>query len=79
MSEAEKLKEIVLEQLKLDEANFSRDMSIDSLAIDSLELLELLVTIEEEFDITLDDEQLNKTATMGEMFDYLLEKINDES
>lgn len=79
MSEAEKLKEIVLEQLKLDEANFSRDMSIDSLAIDSLELLELLVTIEEEFDITLDDEQLNKTATMGEMFDYLLEKISDES
>lgn len=79
MSEAEKLKEIVLEQLKLDEANFSREMSIDSLAIDSLELLELLVTIEEEFDITLDDEQLNKTATMGEMFDYLLEKINDES
>ncbi len=79
MSEAEKLKEIVLEQLKLDEANFSREMSIDSLAIDSLELLELLVTIEEEFDITLDDEQLNKTATMGEMFDYLLEKISDES
>lgn len=78
MSEAEKLKEIVLEQLKLDEANFSREMSIDSLAIDSLELLELLVTIEEEFDITLDDEQLNKTATMGEMFDYLLEKISDE-
>ena len=79
MSEAEKLKEIVLEQLKLDEANFSREMSIDSLAIDSLELLELLVTIEEESDITLDDEQLNKTATMGEMFDYLLEKISDES
>lgn len=79
MSESEKLKEIVLEQLKLDEANFSREMSIDSLAIDSLELLELLVTIEEEFDITLDDEQLNKTATMGEMFDYLLEKISDES
>ena len=78
MSEEERIKEILMEQLKLDESSIDRDISIDSLAIDSLELMELLVTIEEEVDITLDDAQLKKMDTMGEMCDYILETIRDE-
>ena len=60
MSEEERIKEILMEQLKLDENSIDRDVSIDSLAIDSLELMELLVTIEEEFDISRDYAQLKK-------------------
>ena len=78
MSEEERIKEILMEKLKLYEISIDRDISIDSLAIDSLELMELLVTIEEEFDITLDDAQLKKMDTMGEMCDYILEAIRDE-
>ena len=73
MSEEERIKEILMEQLKLDESSIDRDISIDS-----LELMELLVTIEEEFDIALDDAQLKKMDTMGEMCDYILETIRDE-
>ena len=40
MSEEERIKEILMEQLKLDENSIDRDVSIDSLAIDSLELME---------------------------------------
>ena len=78
MSEEARIKEILMDQLKLDENSIGYDTSIDSLAIDSLELLELIVTIEEEFDITLDDAKLKKMDTMGEMCDYIMETIRDE-
>lgn len=78
MSEEARIKEILMDQLKLDENSVGYDTSIDSLAIDSLELLELVVTIEEEFDISLDDTKLKKMDTMGEMCDYIMETIRDE-
>jgi acyl carrier protein len=75
MSEEDRIKEILIDQLKLDESIVNRDLSFDTLAIDSLELLELVVAIEEEFDISLDDQQLARLETLGEMSDFILEKI----
>lgn len=78
MSEEDRIKEILIDQLKVDESIINRDVSFDSLAVDSLELLELVVSIEEEFDISLDDQKLSKLETLGEMANYILEKITDE-
>jgi len=75
MSEEDRIKEILIDQLKLDESIVSRELTFDSLAIDSLELLELVVAIEEEFDISLDDQQLSRMETLGEMSDFIMEKI----
>ena len=77
MSEEERIKEILVEQLKVDESILSRDLNFDSLAIDSLELLELIVAIEEEFDISLDDQEMRRLETLGEMSDYILERIKE--
>jgi len=77
MSEEERIKEILVDQLKVDEGILSRDLSFDSLAIDSLELLELIVAIEEEFDISLDDQEMRRLETLGEMCDFILEKIKE--
>ena len=77
MSEEERIKEILVEQLKIDESILNRDLNFDSLAIDSLELLELIVAIEEEFDIFLDDQEMRRLETLGEMSDYILEKIKE--
>ena len=77
MSEEERIKEILVDQLKVDESILSRDLSFDSLAIDSLELLELIVAIEEEFDIALDDQEMRRLETLGEMSDFILEKIKE--
>ncbi|NLF79897.1 MAG: acyl carrier protein [Clostridia bacterium] len=75
MPEEDRIKEIFMDQLKLDESIVSRELTFDSLAIDSLELLELVVAIEEEFDITLDDQLLSRMETLGEMSDFIMEKI----
>ena len=77
MSEEERIKEIFIEQLKVDESIISRDLTLDQLAVDSLELLELIVAIEEEFDISLDEHQLDKMETLGEMVNFILEKIRE--
>ena len=53
MSEEDRIKELLIEQLKVDETIINRDLTFDELAVDSLELLELVVAIEEEFDISL--------------------------
>lgn len=75
MWEEDRLKEILAEQLSINERLLSRDLSLDSLAIDSLEMLELVVAIEHEFDISLDGEQFGQCDTLGEMADLLVEKI----
>ena len=48
------------------------------MAIDSLELMELLVTIEEEFDITLDDAQLKKIMTKEQYDSYVKKQAERE-
>ncbi len=75
MSEEERIKEILMEQLKLDENSIDRDVSIDSLAIDSLELMELLVTIEEEFDIEIPTEEAEKIVTVGDAAEQIKNAI----
>lgn len=75
MWEEDRLKEILAEQLSISESMLSRDLSFDTLALDSLEMLELIVAIEHEFDIALDEEQVGQCETLGEMADLILEKI----
>ena len=77
MSEEERIKEILVEQLMVDANIISHDLTFDELAVDSLELLELVVAIEEEFDISLDDHQLDRMETLGEMANMILEKIKE--
>ncbi len=77
MSNEERIKEIVIDQLQIDANTVDRDISFDSLALDSLEMLELVVALEEEFDISLDDAALAKLDTLGEMCDYISEIIQE--
>ncbi len=78
MREEQRLIQIMAEQFNLSEADLARQKTLDSLALDSLELMELSVTIEEEFDIQLDDVDFQQLRTLGQMADVILEKIKDE-
>ncbi|MEG1661073.1 MAG: phosphopantetheine-binding protein [Clostridiales bacterium] len=77
MKEEDRLKQILAEQLSLEEDELTQDLALDRLALDSLEVLELVVTLEEEFDIQLDDGEFRNCTVLGEIMDLILEKIRD--
>ena len=69
----EKLKGIVVEQLGVDENLVTRDATfVDDLAADSLDIVELVMGIEEKFEIQIPDEAAEKIVTVGDVVDYLL-------
>ena len=75
MSVAEKIKEIIVDQLGVaadevkPEAKF-----VDDLGADSLDLTELIMAMEEEFDIEIDDEDAQKIATVQDAINYIKKK-----
>jgi acyl carrier protein len=75
MSTIEKrVKEIVAEQLGVDESQVTNEASfMDDLGADSLDTVELVMALEEEFDIEISDENAEKIQTVQDAIDYLTE------
>ena len=68
----EKVQEKVAEQLGVDADEVSLESSfIDDLGADSLDIVELLMALEEEFDIEIPDEEAEKLSTVGDVVDYI--------
>ncbi|MHB1392009.1 MAG: acyl carrier protein [Clostridia bacterium] len=68
----EKVQEKVAEQLGVDADEVLLESSfIDDLGADSLDIVELLMALEEEFDIEIPDEEAEKLATVGDVVDYI--------
>ena len=68
----ERVIEIVLDTLDVDEdIEIDEEMSFKSLGADSFELLELVTTMEDEFDLTFDDEALEAIATVRDAVDAI--------
>ncbi len=75
MASVEKrVKEIVAEQLGVDEGQVTNEASfMDDLGADSLDTVELVMALEEEFDIEISDENAEKIQTVQDAIDYLTE------
>lgn len=77
MSEKEifqKLKTIVADQLGVNEENVTMEATfVDDLAADSLDIVELVMTIEEEFDLEIPDSDAEKIVTIGDVVKYIEE------
>jgi acyl carrier protein len=72
----EKIKQIIVEQLGLDEAEVTANASfIDDLGADSLDVVELVMAFEEEFDIEIPDEDAEKIRTVQEAIDYISKHV----
>jgi acyl carrier protein len=72
MSIEEKVKKIVAEQLGSGEDEISNESSfIDDLGADSLDTVELVMALEEEFDIEISDDDAEKIATVQAAIDYV--------
>lgn len=70
----EKVKAIIVEQLGVAEASITMDASfIDDLGADSLDIVEFIMALEEEFNIEIPDADAEKVVTVGDVVDYIKE------
>ena len=68
----DKVKEIIVDQLDADENDVTQDASIrDDLGADSLDVVDLVMSIEEEFDIEVPDEEVANMKTVGDIVKYI--------
>lgn len=68
----EKIKEIIVDQMSIDADKVTEDASfIDDLGADSLDIVELIMTFEEEFDMEIPDEEAEKITTVGSVYEYI--------
>jgi acyl carrier protein len=69
-----RVKEIVAEQLGVDEAQVTNEASfMDDLGADSLDTVELVMALEEEFEVEISDEDAEKIQTVQDAVDYITE------
>lgn len=72
----EKVKGIIVEQLGVADASVTMEASfIDDLGADSLDIVELVMALEEEFDIEIPDADAEKVTTVGDVVDYIKENV----
>jgi len=69
-----KIKQIVVDQLGVEEKDIAMETSFEELNADSLDIVELIMALEEEFDIEIPDEDAEKLTTVGTAVDYVKSK-----
>ncbi|MBR1824024.1 MAG: acyl carrier protein [Ruminococcus sp.] len=73
----EKLKDIIADQLSVEADEVTMDSNIqDDLGADSLDVVDLITTIEDEFDLSIPDEAVEEIKTVGDIVNYI-EKNSD--
>lgn len=74
----ERVRSIIVDQLAVDVTKVSQTASfIDDLGADSLDIVELVMTMEEEFDLDIPDEDAEKMKTVGDVVKYITSKANN--
>ena len=72
----EKVKGIIVEQLGVSESAVTMEASfIDDLGADSLDIVELIMALEEEFDTEIPDADAEKIVTVGDVVDYIKDHV----
>lgn len=70
--EFERVKNVIVDQLSVDEAEVTMEASfVDDLGADSLDVVELIMGLETEFDIEIPDEDAEKIGTVGDAVEYI--------
>jgi acyl carrier protein len=76
----QKVIEIVSEQMGVDKAEITRETSfINDLNADSLDTVELVMEFEDEFDMSIPDEEAEKIQTVGAAIDYIINIVENKS
>ena len=72
MEAMDRIKKIIVDRLGVDESKITEDSSfVGDLGLDSLDIVELIMAFEEEFDIEIPDKDAEKMKTVGDAIKYL--------
>ena len=75
----EKIQKIISEQLGIDSDEIKLESSfVDDLGADSLDVVELIMALETEFDLEIPDEEAEKVKTVGNVVDYIKAHTDEE-
>ena len=73
----DKVKDIIVDQLDVDEDKITMDASItEDLGADSLDVVDLIMSLEEEFDIKIPDDEVENVKTVGDIVKFIEEIDN---
>ena len=78
MSVEEKVKEIVIRIVRKSEADFTPTTTFKDLSADSLDIVQILVAIEDTYDIEIEDEELQKITDMAGFISYIERKVAEK-
>lgn len=68
----ESVKEVIIKQLEVDEEKVKMESSlVQDLGADSLDLVEVIMALEEEFELEIEDEDAEKIATVQDIINYI--------
>jgi acyl carrier protein len=70
-----KVKTLIVEQLDVDEDKVSPKTTFEDLDADSLDVVELVMALEEEFDFEISDETVENIKTVGDIINYIEENV----
>jgi acyl carrier protein len=72
MKSMDRIKKLIVKQSGIDESKITENSSfIDDLSLDSLDIIELIMEFEEEFDLEIPDKEAEKMKTVGDVVKYL--------
>ena len=76
MNTEERVKQIIADQLMVDETEITPGANLqDDLGADSLDVVELVMAFEEEFDLEISDEDAERCKTVKDVLDYIASKV----
>lgn len=74
----DKIKDIIVEQLDVEEDAVTMEASItDDLGADSLDVVDLIMSIEESFDVEIPDEEVENIKAVGDIVKYIENKVEE--
>ena len=71
----EKVKSILAEQFSVEEDEITMETTFENLGADSLDVVELIMALEEEFDIEISDEEAETITSVGDVVKYIKDKV----
>lgn len=74
----EKIRDIFVEQLNMDESLWSPELTFEELAVDSLDIIEITISLEDAFAIELDEQKLMACETVGRFVAVVMDCIGAE-
>ena len=72
----QKMQLVIQEQMGKEEIILTEDTKLDDLGVDSIELMEFIINLEDEFNLEISDDTIDHMVKVADLLDYLSEKLN---